>query len=245
MQLSFDLGVSSNLPKVRSRLIAALGPQQADGRHDPMTQLVKSMISGRTQDAVSWQAFCRLVDRWPSWRELSEAPSAEIERVIGQVTHAEKKAVYVPAALKLIEIRTGGFSLDHLADAPVEQAMHWLHGLPGVGWKTAAAVLNFSTLNKRALVVDTHLHRVAKRLGLVGRHSDVAEAYAALMDEAPAAWEAASFYELHWLFKRHGQQVCTHAEPNCRLCPLNDLCARVDVDPSRTTGEVVRFAVRP
>ncbi len=104
-------------------------------------------------------------------------------------------------------------------------------------------MLNFSTLKRRAMMVDAHVHRTARRLGLVGRNADAAETYLGLMEQAPEAWDAEGLFELHWLFKRLGQSVCTAVEPKCRLCPLNDLCARVDVDRPQT-GEVVKFAVR-
>jgi len=107
--------------------------------------------------------------------------------------------------------------------------MTWLQGLPGVGCKVSAAVLNFSTLNRRALVVDTHVHRVARRLGLVGRSTLPSEAYAMLMAEAPSNWTSEDLFEFHWLLKKLGQSVCTEAQPACALCPMREDCARVDV----------------
>ena len=243
MQLSFDLGLNSILPKVRARLLAAFGPQQADGRLDPVAQMVKTLISARTPDPLSWAAFVRLTRRWPDWARMAEAPVGEIERALHGVTFPDQKARQLLSALKLLAVRTGGFHLGLLAELSVEQAMHWLHGLPGVGWTTAAAVLNLSTLKRPALVVDANLHRIARRIGLVGRGADAAETYQMLMDQAPQGWDAEALFELHWLFKRLGQQVCLTVEPKCRLCPLNDLCARIDVDLPQT-GEVVQFAVR-
>jgi endonuclease-3 len=106
--------------------------------------------------------------------------------------------------------------------------MTWLQGLPGVGCKTAAATLNFSTLNRRALVVDTHVHRVARRIGLVGRSALPSEAYAMLMAEAPEDWTAEDLIELHWLMKKLSQSICTAERPACGLCPFAADCPRVD-----------------
>ena len=232
-QLPLDLPGLLDLPRFRERLRAAFGLQRAAHRLDPLSQLIKSMISARTYDEAAWAAFVRLRNAYPDWSPLAEAAQYEVEPVIGPVTYAEVKARQVPHALRVIRQRTGGLDLSCLAEMSVEQAMHWLQGLPGVGCKAAAAVLNFSTLRKRALVVDSHVHRVVRRLGLVGRSSDPTQAYHALMEASLADWDAEALYELHWLIKGLGQAVCTHETPRCGLCPLRDACPRVGIEPGK------------
>jgi endonuclease-3 len=78
-------------------------------------------------------------------------------------------------------------------------------------------------------VVDTHVHRVARRLGLTSRAGDARAAYDSLMDQAPAEWQGEQLYELHWLLKGHGQSLCTHFDPACGLCVLREVCPRVGV----------------
>jgi len=243
MQMRLDFESSPILSRIRDRLIEALGPRRPELRLAPVAQLIKSMISGRTYDEVSWAAFLRLKRAYPDWAYLAEARPAEVERVIEDVTHAEKKAVYLPAALRLIEARIGRIDLSLLANQSVEQAMYWLRGLPGVGCKNAAATLNFSTLNKRVMVVDTHVHRVCRRLGLVGRGSDVDQAYETLMSSVPESWAAEDLFEMHWLLKGLGQAVCRHSEPDCARCPLAVLCPRIDAEPARP-AEVTAFRPR-
>jgi endonuclease-3 len=242
MQLAFE--ASPLLPRLRDRLLAAFGPQRPDARLGPVSQLIKSMLSGRTYDEVSWTAFKKLRAAYPDWAYLAEASSGEVERVIEAVTHAEKKAVYIPAALRLIIARIGRLDLTLLADKPVEEAMYWLRGLPGVGCQNAAAALNFSTLNRRVLVVDGHVHRVCKRLGLVGRASDSDQAYEALMAAAPEAWAAEDLFELHWLIKRLGQSVCRFGAPDCSACPLKAMCPRIDAERG-PPAEVAPLRPRP
>ena len=231
--LPFDFAGLLDLPRFRDRLRGAFGLQRAAHRLDPLSQLIKSMISARTYDEVSWAAFVRLRNAYPDWTTLAGAPQHEVEEVIGPVTFAEVKARQVPHALRVILQRTGSLDLGLLADMDVPQAMHWLQGLPGVGCKAAAAVLNFSTLRKRALVVDSHVHRVARRLGLIGRSADPTQAYHALMDAALGEWDAETLYELHWLIKGLGQSVCTFDAPRCGLCPLRDACPRVGVESGK------------
>jgi endonuclease-3 len=232
MQMSLDLGRDGGpLTAVRDRLRAvfsAVEPEPA--RLDPVSQLVKSLISSRTKDAVSWAAFMRLAARFADWDAAIAAGPSEIEPIIAEVTHAAAKARQLPVALWQIKRDHGALELDFLATHSVDEAMGWLGRLTGIGPKSAACVLNFSRLNKRALVVDTHVHRVAQRLGLVGWASDVGKAYASLMDAAPDAWTPHDFFELHVLMKQLGQQACTHAEPRCHVCPLAQSCPKVGVE---------------
>jgi endonuclease III len=239
MQAMFDFEPSPILPRLRDQLLSTFGPQAAERRLDPASQLVKALISTRTYDAVSWAAFGRLKAAFPDWRALADAEPKAVEAIIADTTFADQKARQLPILFRLIEHRTGDISLDFLADLPVDQAMAWLEELPGVGRQIAAAVLNFSTLNKRAMVVDTHVHRVARRLGLVGRSAEPAQSHEALMVMAPAAWGAEAFYELHWLIKGLGQSICTDSPPACGRCPLNAMCPRVDVGVGR---KVVAFS---
>lgn len=230
MQLSFDLEADPLLPQVRARLLDAYGPQRPIRRMDPLSQMIKSIVSARTYDEVSWAAFLRLREVFPDWDALGDTLPAEIEKVLLPVTHADHKARQLPVLIRVLRTRPHGLSMDFLADHTVEQAMSWLQELPGVGPKTAAATLNFSTLAMRAFVIDTHVHRVLKRLGLTARNGDVAMAYDRMMSLIPGAWTAEDLFELHWLFKGLGQDICTAPLALCGRCPLKAVCARVDVE---------------
>ena len=231
--MQFSLALSrSPLESVRDALLCEFGPQRPVARMDPISQLVKSSISGRTPDAVSWAAFLRLRAEFKCWEDLATASDAQVLEIIHDVTHAQDKARRLPIALRMIEARIGWLSLSHLKTLPVDAARHELQSLPGVGIKVAACVLNFSELAMRALVVDTHVHRVARRIGLVGA-GDATHAYHALMDLAPDSWTADDLFELHWLMKRGlGQMLCPHDAPRCGACPLKHDCAKIGVGHS-------------
>ena len=238
MQLTFELETSPLLPRLRRSLLAMFGPQPHQGRADPLSQLINSLISARTLDEVSWNAFVRLRGAFEDWAELADAAPKRIEAAIAAVTFADQKARQLPTLIRVIQIRAGGLDLGFLADRPVEEAMEWLQSLPGVGVKSAAVTLNFSALRGRALVVDTHVHRVAKRLGLAGRSSEPAQAYEALMAMVPAAWAAEDLFEMHWLIKGLSQKICTDAAPRCGMCPLKDICPRIGVGVGRKVVEL-------
>lgn len=231
MQLSLGLS-RSPLESMRDALLCEFGPQRPVARMDPISQLVKSSISGRTQDAVSWAAFLRLRAEFKCWEDLAQATEAHVLEIIHDVTHPQDKARRLPMALRMIEARIGWLSLSHLKALTVDAARHELQSLPGVGVKVAASVLNFSDLSMRSLVVDTHVDRVAKRIGLVGP-GDTTHTYHALMDLAPDAWTADDLFELHWLMKRGlGQMLCPHDAPKCGACPLKHDCAKIGVGRS-------------
>jgi len=239
MQTLFDFEPSPILPRLRDALKAAFGPQVPQTRLDPVSQLIKSLISARTYDSVSAAAFANLRRAFPTWDALKTAEPARVEAAIAAVTFADQKGRQLPILMQVIDHRAGGLDLGFLADWPVDQAMAWLEALPGVGRHTAAATLNFSSLNKRAMVVDANVHRVARRLGLSGRASEPAQSYDALMDLAPSNWSAETVFELHWLLKGLGQSICTDTPPACGRCPLKAECPRVDVGVGR---KVVPFS---
>lgn len=245
MQLSLSLDTDNPLPAVYERLSLAFGSFHDGPRLTPVDQLIKSLISSRTYDEVSWPAFLRLKGRFQPWETLLEASAAEIEETISPVTFADVKAGWLKEALsRIIELR-GSLSLDFLLEPPEDDAMIWLRRrLPGVGDKVAAAILNFSSLRRRVMVVDTHVWRVARRIGLAPRNADPEGVRTAIMDAAPAAWSDEDFFDLHWLLKRLGQTLCMDNRTRCGACPASVLCAEHARAGSRQKANVLPVAFR-
>ena len=232
------------LTRLRARLGAVFGPQRDEERLDPTSQLVNAIISARTRDAVSLAAFARLRQRYPAWEALRQAEPFEIECLIRPVMYADVKARWLPRALAMITAETGGLDLAFLGALPVDDAMAWLRQLPGIDMRNAATTINFSTLRMRALSIDTHVLRIGQRLGLLPPTADYARAYHGYMRLVPESWDGDDLYELHWLLKQHGQQVCTFAAPKCGQCVLRDLCPRRIVERA-TIGENRKQAAPP
>lgn len=226
MQLSFDLVGASPLAAAQNRLLTRFGPKRDERRHDPVSQLVKSILSSQTYDAVSEAAYFRLQRQYPDWDLIIRAPEADVRAMIADVTYAEKKAPCLQAALHKIQTQRGVLTLDFLAGLSSDFALAWLERMHGVGRKIAAAVVNFSTLRGYAFVIDTHVLRVAQCLGWISPRITTAEkAYQPLMALVPPTWDADDLYEMHWLMKRLGQSLCAYDKPKCRDCPLRNLCA--------------------
>jgi endonuclease-3 len=148
--------------------------------HDPLSELVSSLLSHRTKNRDSGRAFQALRKHYPTWEALRDASTAEVEGLIKGVTWPEQKAPRIQAVLRAVSERAGHLDLRFLGDLPVPEARAWLEALPGVGPKTSAAVLSFSDLRGAALPVDSHHHRVAQRLGLIPPRMDVGPSHVAL-----------------------------------------------------------------
>lgn len=222
MQESFDF-VAAEIERWRGPLTAKFGRLVDAPRRRPLGQLVKSLISSRTRDAVSLAAYRRLGRHWPRAHDLSKVPAPVIEPVIFDVTFAEKKSIYLPAALRKIRDERADFHLEFLADLPIEQALAWLERLPGVGRKVAAAALNASTLRRPVFIVDSHVHRVVQRLGLIGEKASP-KAASEYVTASAASLGADGLLELFVQLKLLGQTICRFTMPECGMCPLADVC---------------------
>ena len=205
--------------EVISRLTALYGEPEWRPHGDAASELVLTLLSQNTSDTNSGRAFARLLQRFPDWQAVLEAPLSEVEEAIRPGGLAPTKAPRLQAMLAEVKARTGGFDLRFLADLPVDQAREWLRSLPAVGPKTAACVLLFG-LGKPGLPVDTHVYRVATRLGLVSAKLTPEKAQAVLEALVPPDEQ----YVLHVLLIRHGRHTCTARAPACQACPLVDRC---------------------
>jgi len=194
---------------------------------DPIAELVLTLLSQNTSDTNSGRAFIRLLDAFPDWPSLLDADVKAIERAIQPGGLAPTKAPRLQAMLREVWSRCGSFDLSFLREWPLEEARAWLRSLPGVGPKTAACVLLFS-LGRPALPVDTHVHRVAKRLGLVPEKTSAERAHELL--EAMVTPE--QVYPFHIQLIKHGRRTCTAQRPKCPDCPLRAGCPSAEL-PNR------------
>ena len=132
---------------------------------------------------------------------------------------AVQKAPRIQTALRTITERAGTLSLEFLRDLPLEEARAWLRSIDGIGPKTAAIVLLFS-LDRPAFPVDTHIHRVSGRLGLIGPKVNAEKAHEILESLVPPDL----YLPYHLLLITHGRRTCQARRPLCEKCPLTDLC---------------------
>jgi len=186
---------------------------------DPISELVSTILSQNTNDVNRDRAFQSLRARFPTWEAVCEADLGEVKEAIRIAGLANHKGPAIQRALRHIWKQRGDLSLDFLKDLPVEEAKAWLVGIKGVGPKTAAIVLLFS-LGLPAFPVDTHVHRVTGRLGLIGPRVTREKAHVVLEELLPAEL----YYAFHLNVIRHGRQVCAARNPKCEVCTLTGLC---------------------
>jgi endonuclease III len=218
-------GVAEKLLVVHERLCAAYGcPVAYFHALDPLSELISSTLSHRTRNADSGKAFKALVAKYPTWEQVIDAPTADVEATIAGVTWPEQKAPRIQQILRDVKRLHGTLSLDFLADLSPADARTWLEQLTGVGPKTSAAVLSFSKLRMRALPVDSHHHRVAARLGIIPEKLAVGPSHVVLESMLPADWSPQQVYDHHEVLMFHGQRCCFFQRPACHRCEVLDLC---------------------
>jgi len=220
--------LSARLRQVARRLRRAYGAPPAPRRLPPLDELVLTILSQNTSDTNRDRAYADLRRTLPSWEDVADAPIPVIERAIRGGGLAPTKAPRIRTALRAIRDR--GIALDARALRRIrhDRLFELLVALPGVGPKTAACVLLFS-LDRPYFPVDTHVHRVAIRLGLVPPKATAVRTQELLQ----AALAPDDMYEAHMNLIRHGRHVCVALRPMCSQCPLNILCPKVGVVRSR------------
>jgi endonuclease-3 len=205
---------------IRDRLRELYGrPRQDPGGHGhPIAELVRTVLSQNTNDRNRDVAYERLRERFATWAEVRDAPLDAVAEAIRPGGLADTKAPRIQEILRRIEDERGEPSLDWLRDASRDEALEFLTALPGVGRKTAACVLIFA-LGRPEIPVDTHVHRVGGRLGLISPGASFDRAH----DELLAVVDPEDAYELHINLIRHGRAIC-RPRPRCPECALRRMC---------------------
>ncbi len=189
--------------------------------HDPLSELILTVLSQNTADTNSGRAFVQLMRRYRSWDAIADAPLDEVIATIQPGGLAPQKSPRIQAILRAVRERTPEWDLGFLETMPLEEARAWLRALPGVGPKTVACVLLFA-LGRPALPVDTHVERVSKRLGLIAEKATAGQAHALL----EAIVDPADYYPFHMLLIKHGRRTCAARRPACERCPLVECPSR-------------------
>lgn len=191
-----------------------------DQKGDPFRVLIATMLSAQTKDPVTFAASRRLFARASAPEAMLGLRAQEIEAAIYPVSFYRNKAKHVIETCRLLVDRFGG---------RVPATMAELLSLPGVGRKTANLVLIVAHRSDANICVDTHVHRIANRLGWARtRTPDRTEA--ALYEAVPRKWwSSINLYLVTW-----GQNVCRPVHPLCYRCDLQQLCPKTGV--TRTGG---------
>jgi endonuclease III len=203
------------------RLTAKYGEVPLVPRREPMHELISTMLSHRTTQKNEALAYQAMIDRFGSWEAIQNAAMEELATAIAQAQFPGAKAANIKKTLERIYEERGEYSINFLNDLSTEEGLAWLTSLPGVGIKTASLVLLFC-FAKPVLPVDTHVHRVSARVGLIPEKASAEAAHTLLPALLPE--DSYVYFNFHIALLKHGQQVCIWSNPRCHLCPLPDIC---------------------
>ena len=209
-------------PRVLETLTAEYGPFDHTPRYDPIAEVVFTILSQHTSDLNSERAFNNLMEHFGSFDAVAHGDVTVISQKVSIGGLARVKAPRIKEVLNLILEKRGSLDLYFLKGMPLDEAKDWLKSLPGIGPKTAAVILCFS-LGMPAMAVDTHVYRVAKRLGLIGQKADFDQAH----DILERTVRPDEVFDFHMGLITHGRRVCKAQRPLCEVCPLADGCPSV------------------
>lgn len=205
--------------RILGLLRQAYGPRPWKCWGDAVSVLVDTILSQNTTAANSNAGYRRLRRRFRSWNQVANAPVEQVEQCIRISGLSRIKAPRIQAILRQIKADRGRMDLQFLADLDDETAYDYLRRFPGVGPKTACCTLLFA-FGKAAFPVDTHIHRIARRLGLVPAAATAEQAHDLLKPMIPPK----DRYEMHVLLIEHGRTTCKAINPKCSECVLLKTC---------------------
>ena len=187
----------------------ALKQLQAEESGDPFKILIGTILSSRSRDENTTKVVKTLFKRFKNAKELAEGNMEEVKQIIHSIGFYNVKAKRVIEVSQLIAKKFNG---------KVPNCIEKLLELPGVGRKTANCVLVYG-FNKPAIPVDTHVHRISNRMGLVNTKTP----------EKTEAELSNIIDRKHWIklnntFVMYGQNICLPVTPNCKLCELKKMC---------------------
>lgn len=212
---------------VLKQLRLAYGPRPWANHGNPVSILVGTILSQNTSDANSSAGYRKLWKRFHSWNKVADAPTEEVARSIRISGLSNQKAPRIQSILRQLRAEHGKISLNHLASLPMPDARSYLLDFTGIGPKTANCVLLFAQIHA-VFPVDTHIHRIAIRLGWLDPKTTADQAH----DLLEPAINPPDRYEMHVLLITHGRQTCKARSPLCRRCRLQPRCPMGQLPPT-------------
>ena len=201
------------------KLSAIYGEFEQTPRYNALDELIFTVLTQHTSDLNAERAFIQLRKTIPTWEEVMVADQQLIADAIYHAGMSNQKSKRIKDILADILERNGELEIDFLREYSLDEARAWLMDLPGVGPKTAAVVMSFA-LGMPAFPVDTHIHRLSKRLGFIDEKT-TADAAHPIMESIV---RPDLRFQLHMQLITHGRQICKARRPLCGECPLSADC---------------------
>jgi endonuclease-3 len=201
------------------RLEAAFGEPVWQGRKDPLSTLVGTILSQNTTDVNRDRAWDAMRQRYPGWEDVLSGTEEELRDVIKVAGLGNQRSKRIMALLSWVKGRFGGFNVSEMCEWSLNKAIRELGGLPGIGIKTISVMLLFAC-GQDLCPVDTHVYRVVGRLGWAGNPGSRDKMFHRLQGQFPTG----KGYSLHINLIQLGRRICKPRDPKCGECPLNGDC---------------------
>lgn len=218
--------LKTKVRKITLLLEKKYGVPRKEGSRDLLDILIETILSQNTNDRNRDKAFQRLKMRFPHWEDILETKTKSIISAIRPGGLAEQKAKRIREVLSWINEREGRLSLSFLKKMDSEEIKKTIGVLKGIGPKTLHCLLLFG-LGRDAFPVDTHILRIAKRLGFIPEGMNAGKAHAWMVPLIPKK----KSLSLHLNLIRFGRSVCKAKDPECSKCFLRNECRWVFTHP--------------
>ncbi len=205
--------------RISDLFIEEKGRHRWPGRRDPLAGLIQTLLSHNTTDPNAFAAYDRMLERYGMWKAVHRAPHAELAETIRVAGLNNQKAERIQKLLDFVHRTYGEYTADALEGMDFEQALEQFGHLPGIKHKTLAVVLCFD-LGKDVFAVDTHVHRVCRRLGLVPEGATAVKTFQLMQPLVPEG----RAYTFHIHLIRHGRETCKARKPACDQCFISHHC---------------------
>ncbi|RKU31371.1 hypothetical protein C6497_02435 [Candidatus Poribacteria bacterium] len=212
-----DLSHKANI--ISNTLEQFMGIPKRGGTKDVLECLISTILSQNTTDVNRDKGYIQLRKKYPTWEQVLKASVKSIEEQIRIVGLGKQKAETIKNFLTWLNQEYGELSLEFIHKMDTEDAMDLLCQHKGIGIKTASVTLSFAC-GRDVFPVDTHIHRIAKRLGLIQQNCSAEKAHY----ELPLIIPEGKSYPFHMNLIYFGRQICNARKPLCDQCPLTDYC---------------------
>lgn len=223
-----DLTLQDRIEAVHKRLIEYFGHPEAKDPLPILDELILTILSQNTNDTNRDRAYNSLRKRFSTWEAVRDANLPDVVTAIKSAGLANIKGARIQDLLREITAQRGGLDVNFLHQLPPGEVRKWLSQFKGVGPKTIAIVMLFS-MGLPAFPVDTHIYRVSGRLGLRSNNITPEQAHHFLASHLPPK----TYFSAHLNIIRLGREYCHARKPNCRQCPLQNLCLYYQENPNR------------
>jgi len=212
--------MKKKLERINNALLYHFGvPLKATVPPDALDLIIATILSQNTNDKNSYRAFINLKENYPVWDDVLKLTAKKLEGIIKIAGLASQKAAAIKSLLNYLKKEKGSVVLKYTESAGDDEILNELTSIKGIGIKTASCVLLFS-LERNVCPVDTHVHRILNRTGVV-KTSLPEKTFRLIQNNIPPG----TAHQIHTNLIRLGREICKPDVPECSLCPLKKLCA--------------------